>query len=152
MEAGDCEFAKFTLRAFKGNFEGTWLECVWQQAITCCSCYKMPKTACFSMNLWFYGQPKNNAKTLFSTLHHFSLVIFATATVVALYTQHEPTPTQKLAQKWQLQPFTTSCTKDYKGHSLVQTSFTELPKKKLKVKVYMFAWSLSVSSHHHWKL
>ena len=24
---------------------------------------------------------------------------------------------QKLAQKWQLQPITTSCTKDYKGHS-----------------------------------
>ena len=26
-----------------------------------------------------------------------------------------------------LQPLATSCTKDYKGHSLVQTSFTEPP-------------------------
>ena len=26
-----------------------------------------------------------------------------------------------------LQPLVTSCTEDYKGHSLVQTSFTELP-------------------------
>ena len=65
MEAGDCEFAKFTLPIFKGNSEGPWLECVKQQAITCCSCYRMPKTACFSTNLRFYGQPKNNAKTLF---------------------------------------------------------------------------------------
>ena len=38
------------------------------------------------------------------------------------YAQCEPTP-QKLAQKWQLQPFA----KDYGGHSLLQTSFAELP-------------------------
>ena len=36
-------------------------------------------------------------------------------------------PTQKSAQKWQLQPFATSCTKDYEGHSSMQTSFAELP-------------------------
>ena len=37
----------------------------------------------FSMNSWS-GQPENNEKTLFSpTLHPLSLVIFATATVVA---------------------------------------------------------------------
>ena len=38
---------------------------------------------------------------------------------------------QKSAQKWHcnlsLQPLATSCAKDYKGHSLVQTSFTEPP-------------------------
>ena len=39
------------------------------------------------------------------------------------YAQCEPTPPQKLAQKLQLQPFT----KDYGGHSLLQTSFAELP-------------------------
>ena len=58
------------------------------------------------------GQPKNNTKTLFSTLHPLSLVIFATETVVAFvllhssrfnfhcYTQREATPTQKSARKW----------------------------------------------------
>ena len=54
---------------------------------------------------------QNNAKTLFSTLHPLSMVIFATATVLAFvllrdsrfnfhcYTQCEATPTQKSAQK-----------------------------------------------------
>ena len=41
--------------------------------------------------------------------------------------QPEPTPTQKSARKWQLRPFATSCVKDYKVHSLLQTSFAELP-------------------------
>ena len=45
------------------------------------------------------------------------------------YTQCEPMPTHKLAWHWQLQPFVTSCVKDYKGHSLVQTSFTEPPNR-----------------------
>ena len=91
------------------------------------------------MNSWFSGQPKNDAKTLFSTLHPLSPVIFATATVVAFvllcnskfsshcYRQRELTPTRKSAQKWQLRPLATSCVKDYKGHSLMQTSFTEPP-------------------------
>ena len=51
------------------------------------------------------------------TLHHFSPVILATATVVRFvrlcnsrfkyhnYTQCKPTPTQKPARKWQLQQF-----------------------------------------------
>ena len=55
---------------------------------------------------------KKYAKRLFSTLHHLSPVICATATVVAFvllrnsrftfhcYTQHEVTLTQKSAQKW----------------------------------------------------
>ena len=55
---------------------------------------------------------KNDAKTLFPTLHPLSPVIFATATVVAFvllsnsrfsshcYTQREATPTQKSARKW----------------------------------------------------
>ena len=54
---------------------------------------------------------KNDAKTLFSTLHPLSTVIFAIATVLAFvllrecrvnfhcYTQREATPTQKLARK-----------------------------------------------------
>ena len=56
---------------------------------------------------------------------------FANATVVAFvllrnprsnfhcYTQRESTHIQKSARKWQLRPFTTSCTKDYEGHSLL---------------------------------
>jgi len=74
-----------------------------------------------------------------SFITFLSPVIFANAAVEAFvllynsrfhfhcYTQREPKAAQKLAQKWQLQPFTTSCTKDYEGHSLMQTSFTEPP-------------------------
>ena len=39
----------------------------------------------------------------------------------------EPTPTQKSARKWQVQPFATSSTKDYEGHSLVQTIWCHVP-------------------------
>ena len=65
----------------------------------------------FSTNSRSSGQPVNDAKTLFSTLHPLSMVIFATATVLAFvlhrnsrfnflcYTQREATPTQKSAQK-----------------------------------------------------
>ena len=65
----------------------------------------------FSMNLQSSGQPKNDAKTLFFTLHPLSTVIFATATVLTFvlrhdsrfsfhsYTQREATPTQKSAWK-----------------------------------------------------
>ena len=63
------------------------------------------------MNSRSSGQPKNDAKTLFSTLHPLSMVIFATATVLAFvllrnsrfnfhfYTQREAMPTQKSARK-----------------------------------------------------
>ena len=73
----------------------------------------MPQNAFFpALNSRSSGQPKNDAKTLFSTLHPLSPVIFATATVVAFvllrnsrfnfhcYTQREATPTQKSARKW----------------------------------------------------
>ena len=70
----------------------------------------------------------------FPTLHPFSMVIFATATVLALvllhdsrfnfhcYTQHEATPTQKSA----------SCNflcERYKARSFWQTSSAESPSK-----------------------
>ena len=59
----------------------------------------------FTTNSRSSGQPKNDAKTLFSTLHPLSTEIFATAAVLAfvllrdsmLYT--EATPTQKSARK-----------------------------------------------------
>ena len=60
----------------------------------------------------FWSAQKMMQRNFFSTLHPLSLVIFATATVVAFvllhnsrfnfhcYTQHEAMPTQKLARKW----------------------------------------------------
>ena len=71
----------------------------------------------------------------FPTLHPLSPVIFETATVVAFvllhnsrfnfhyYTQREATPTQKLFPEVTLRPLA----KDYKRHSVLQNSFTELP-------------------------
>ena len=84
-------------------------------------------------------QPKNDAKPLFFILPYLSPVILANATVVVFvllrsssfrfhcYTQRKATPTEKSARKWQVQPFATSCAKDYEGHSLLQTSCAELP-------------------------
>ena len=71
----------------EGIFEGLESECVCQQAVTCRSCSRVPQTAFFVvvMNSQFSGQPKSDVKTLFSTLHHISPVIFATATVWHLY-------------------------------------------------------------------
>ena len=78
---------------------------VWQQTITCCSCYRTPKNVFFSTNS--FGQSKiDHRHTHFFILHHLSPVIFANATVVAFlllhnsgfnfhcYTQREPTTTQ----------------------------------------------------------
>ena len=91
------------------------------------------------MNSWSSGQPKSDADTFFPTLHPLFLVIFATTTVVEFvllhssrfnfhYTQRKATPTQKLAQNWHCS-FSWLPVKDYKGHSLVQTSFTEPPNR-----------------------
>ena len=33
--------------SFMGIFEGLWSECIWQQAITCCSCYSSVPKAIF---------------------------------------------------------------------------------------------------------
>ena len=65
----------------------------------------------FSTNSRSSGQPNTMQRHFFPTLHPLSTVIFAIATVLAFvllrdsrfnfrcYTQHEATPTQKLAQK-----------------------------------------------------
>ena len=106
IEGGDSEFVNFTLPTLKAflearnhNVSGNKQELV-SRAIGC------PRTHFFT-NLQSSGQPKNNTKTLFSTLHPLSQVIFATASVVAFvlfhssrfkfhcYTQREATPTQK---------------------------------------------------------
>ena len=98
-----------------------------------------PKTHFFHELAIFWSVKKGCKDTFFSTLHPLSPVIFATVSVLAFvllrnsrfnfhhYTQCETTPTQQLSWKW---PLATSCAKDYKGHSLVQTSFTEPPSTK----------------------
>ena len=87
----------------------------------------MPQNAFFSWNCNLLVSKKMMQRHFFPTLHPLSLVFLATAIVVAFvllhnsrfnfhcYTQREAMPTQK------------SCAKDYKGHALMQTSFTEPP-------------------------
>ena len=50
---------------FKDIFGGPYSECVWQQAITCCSCYRMPQKAFSSTNSQSSGQPKKWCKDTF---------------------------------------------------------------------------------------
>ena len=109
MEGGDSEFVNFTLLTLKA-----FLEASSQNVSGFNNLLLVLKDAPKqknSMKLRTSGQPKNDAKKLFSTLHPLSLVIFATATVVAFvllhnsrfnfhcYTQHEAMPTQKLSRK-----------------------------------------------------
>ena len=72
----------------------------------------MPQNAFFPWTHDLLASQKTRQRHFFSTLHPFSLVIFATATILAFvllrnsrfhfhcYTQHEAMPTQKSAQKW----------------------------------------------------
>ena len=96
----------FTLPTLKAFLEA---ECVWQKAITCCSCYRMPTKRTFSpQNRDLLVSQKMMQRHFFPTLHPLSPVIFATSTVVAFvllrnsrfnfhcYTQHEAMPTQKV--------------------------------------------------------
>ena len=46
-------------------FGGPQSEYVWQQATTCCSCYRMPQNPFFPTNSRSSGQSKNDATTLF---------------------------------------------------------------------------------------
>ena len=124
MEGDDSEFENFTLPILK-----EFLEAHSQNAITCCLCYRMLQFFFHELAI-FWLAPKLHKDTFFPTLHPLSLIIFATAVVVAFvllrnsgfnfhcYTQCEAMPTWK------------SCAKVYKGHSLMQTSFTELPNSK----------------------
>ena len=69
IKGGDSEFEKFTLPISKAFLETRNQNVFWQQAITCCSCYRMPQNAFF----FFFSltksrssdQPKNDTKTLF---------------------------------------------------------------------------------------
>ena len=118
MEGGDSEFVNFTLFTLNAVLEAIDQKCVWQQAITCCSCYRMPRNAFFHELVIFRSTKKWRKDTFlfcfsfFFALHPHSPVIFAAATLVAFvllgnsglnfycYTQREATPTQKSARKW----------------------------------------------------
>ena len=70
------------------------------------------------------------------TLHPLYPAIFATATVVAFVLLRNSRfnfhcYTQREGPELTLRPLATSCAKHHKGHSLVQTSFTEPPNRSL---------------------
>ena len=95
----------------------------------------MPQNAFFLRTRDLLVSQKMTQRHFLSTLHPLSTVIFATATALAFvlrrdsrfnfhcYTQRKATPTQKSARKCAA----TSCAKDYKAHSLGQSSFAESP-------------------------
>ena len=110
MEGGDSEFANFSLPALKAFLEAS-SQTVCQQAITCCSCYRVSQNAFFLQTHNLLVSQKMMQRHFFPTLHPLSTVIFATATVLAFvllhnsrfnfhcHTQREATPTQKSARK-----------------------------------------------------
>ena len=105
MEGSDSEFANFTLPTLKAFLEACSHNVSDNKQNLLLVLQEAPKRF-FSMNLRSSGQPKNDAKTLISTLHPLSTVNFATATVLAFvllhnsrynfhcYTHHEATPSQ----------------------------------------------------------
>ena len=127
MEGGDSEFANFTLQTLKAFLEARSHNA--SGNITCCSCYRMPQNAFFLRTRDLLVSQKMTQRHFISTLYPLSTVIFATATVLAFvllrdsrfnfhcYTQHEATPTQKLARKCAV----TSC--DF-FHWRLQSAFT----------------------------
>ena len=123
MEGSDSEFAQFTVPTLKA-FLKACSQSVLNDAPNCI----------FSMNSRSLVSWKTMQRHFFSALNHLSPVIIAKAAALAIllfhnsrfnfhcYTQREAMPAQKLALKWQLRPFATSCVKDYKGHLFMQTS------------------------------
>ena len=130
MEGDDREVTVYSA-SFKRHF--------WRPIITL-SGNKQELVACAigCPKMHFFPHTHEKKKWCKDTFFH-PPVILANATVVALgllrnsrfnfhcYTQRDATPTQKSDWKWQLWHFATSYTKDYKGHSLMQTSFAEPP-------------------------
>ena len=98
----------------------------------------------FSMNSRSSGQPKNDAKTLFfhppSPFHGNFRNCNSIGICTALQFQVSTSMVinsvkQRLLRNWPgsaLRPLATSCAKDYKAHSLWQTSFAKSPNKSHK--------------------
>ena len=145
MEGGDNKFVNVTVPTLKAFLKAHSQKCVWQQAITCCSCYRMAK----NNNNVFFPRTRDLLVSRKTMQRHFSPHssspfpcnfckrnsngIFNDSQSwfsFHFYTQRELKPTEKSARKWQLRPFATSCAKYYEGHSPLQTSFTEPPIRK----------------------
>ena len=99
MEGADSEFVNFILPTLKA---------FWQQAITCCSCYKMPQNTFFPRNHDLPVSKKHDTDTFFYPTSPFPGNFCKVVAFVLLhnsrfnfhcYTQREVTPTQKSARK-----------------------------------------------------
>ena len=111
MEGGDSEFVNFTLPTLKTFLEKWMCLATSNNLLLVLLCYRVPPIAFFPGTRDLVSQ-KMMQRHFVPTLHPLSLVIFATATVVAFvlhhnyrfnfhyYTQREATPTQKSAWKW----------------------------------------------------
>ena len=84
---------------------------------------------------------KPTQRQFLTTLHPLSPVIFATATVVVLVLLRDSrfytacsNAYSEIGPEVTPRPLATSCAKDYKGHSLVKTSFTEPPNRLVSTK------------------
>ena len=106
------------------------------------------------------GRKEMMQRHFFPILHQLSPVILAkcnsssfvlprntkSGSSLHYYTQCQATATQKSAWKWQLQHFATYSGKDYKGHSLLQTSFAKLPNSHPKWP--SLKWEVKLSLNH----
>ena len=87
---------------------------------------------------WRLAEKRSKDTFFFSILHHLSPVIltkglkwhfycFAVVRSASIVIHSVKNASSEIGPELTLRPLATSCAKDYKGHSLVQTSFTELP-------------------------
>ena len=85
MEGGDSEFANFTLPTLKAFLEARSHNVSGNKQYLVAGAIGCPKTLrlLFLRTRGLLVSQKNDAKTLFSTFHPLSTVIFATATVLA---------------------------------------------------------------------
>ena len=137
-------FANFTLPTLK-----TFLEAHSQnvfdnkQQLVACA-IGCPETHFFHAFFHLLVSQKMMQRHSFSTVHPLSPVIFATATVVAFVLLRNSrfsfhcysfihSVKQRLLRNQPGSDAATSCTKDYKGHSPVQTSFTEPPNSETQL-------------------
>ena len=110
MEGGDSEFANFTLPALKALFEARSHNVSGNKQYLVARAVGCPKTHFFLRTRDLLVSKKTMKRHFFSTLHPISMVILASATVLAFvllhdsrfnfycYTQREATPTQKSAR------------------------------------------------------
>ena len=106
--------------------------CVWQKAITCCLCYRMPQNTFFPWTRDLLVSQKTTQRHFIPTLHPLSPVIFATATVVAFvllhnsrfnfhcYTQHDAVKQRLLRNR----PGSDAVTSHDFLHKRLQRAFT----------------------------